>query len=159
MNRSIYGIGYNRLGVLMLPTKLRQKGIISLVGAMMKPLSVLHTQFILFSDNLVTPVNSQTCKMEAMLNDKYDYYNRGIKVVDVEFAENEYFLHDDIPILVGDTDTTNWFDDACLGNSAIDFEILFPSGYDYTDDEIRQIRQLVNSHKLASKNFKIRYNE
>lgn len=157
MNRQVYKIGYNRLGVLLLPVKMRQKGILALLGAMMKPLSVLHRNFTLFADNVITPVNSQVCRLEAMLNDKYDYYDRQIKVVDVLFQEDVFFLHDNIPQLVADDKPIHWFDRNVIGSSVNDFDIVFPDGYDYSDDEVRQIKQLINNHKLASKKYSLRY--
>lgn len=157
MNRQIYKIGYNRLGVLLLPVKMRQKGILALLGALMRPLSILHRNFTLFADSVITPVNSQVCRLEAMLNDKYDYYGRQIRVVDVPFEENAFFLHDNIPQFVADNDPIFWYDRNVIGSSVIDFEIVFPSGYDYSEDEIRQIKQLINNHKLASKKYNLRY--
>lgn len=124
------------------------------------PLSVIHRSVTNYVNQLNTSVNSQVCYMEKMLNDAFDYYERRIAIRDASVSYNDFFLFDessDMAVLVSDTEAILWVDNNRLGSTASDFEVVFPSGYTFTENEEREIRKMINDNKLASKKYKIVY--
>lgn len=161
MNKNYYNIGYSRLALLLLPTMLRQNLIVALVTALVRPLTVIHSNFDTYRNQIDTSVNSQVCYLEYLLNDAYDYYDRRIIIRDAPINYDDFFLFDEPSgkaVMVSDNeDPAWWVDDGKLGATNGDFEVVFPKGYVFTQSEEKALRQLINNNKLASKKYNIVY--
>ncbi|GHV13664.1 hypothetical protein FACS1894169_01150 [Bacteroidia bacterium] len=160
MNKSYFNIGFSHWVLLALPEALRYPVILIFVRSLVYPLSVIHRSVTNYVNQLNTSVNSQVCYMEKILNDAYDYYERRIVIRDAPISYNDFFLFDelsDMAVLVSDTEAVLWVDDDKLGSTVPDFEVVFPSGYAFTENEERAIRKMINDNKLASKKYKIVY--
>lgn len=161
MNKNYYNIAYSRLALLLLPTMLRQNLIVALVTALVRPLTVIHSRFETYRNQIDTSINSQVCYLEYLLNDVYDYYQRRILIRDAPIDYDNFFLFDESTgkavVTANDTDIAWWVDNGKLGVTSVDFEIVFPQGYEFTENEEKAIRGLINKNKLASKKYKIVY--
>lgn len=163
MNKRYYNISFSQLIVMLLPPIMHFDIVIAFASAVIYPLSQIHKAFTLLIAKTDTSVNSQVCYMQAVLNDRYDYYERRIMVRDSDIDNDSFFLFDEgkgkASMLSdeGGGDAMMWVDNNYLGSTNTDFDIVFPRGYALSDNEYRALRQFVNSNKLASKRFKIVY--
>lgn len=166
MNKNYYNIGYSRLALLLLLTMLRQNMIVAFVTALVRPLTVIHSDFDTYRRRVDTSVNSQVCYLEHLLNDAYDYYDRRIIIRDAPIDYDDFFLFDEpsgkAVIVLDESELTAndallWVDDGKLGATNADFEVVFPKGYVFTQSEEKALRQLLNNNKLASKKYIIIY--
>ena len=164
--KNYYNTDYTLLAILLLPTFLRRKIIIALMAAMLKPLGLLHGQFVSYSDSLIIRANNQVCYMQAMLNDEFDYYQRRIRVRVAPVGVVDSLLlwreEQDKPILLcseGVAESTPFllFRDGQIGTGTSDIEIVFPSSFHLSVSEEIQLKTLINRHKLASKKYRIVY--
>lgn len=158
IKKNYYTIIYPRLGVLLLPTMLRQKLIIAFVSALLRPLEVIHDKFMNYQANIDISVNSQVCTLEHLINDAYDYYERRIEIRDATVSRDDFFLFDDgtgEAVMVGDVEQSWWLDNGKLGATDVDFEVVIPKGYVLSENEDRALKKLINNNKLASKRYNI----
>lgn len=163
MNKNYYNISYPRLALLLLPTMLRQDMEGALLTALVRPLTVIHSDLTAYIVSVNTTVNSQVCYMQSMLNDAYDYYERRIIVRDAPISYDDFFLFDEPTgkaVMLSDAGTGDpvlWVDGDKLGTTVPDFEVVFPKGYTFTNSEEKALRSLINNNKLASKKYTIVY--
>lgn len=165
MSKKYYNMSFSQLIVMLLPPIMHFDIVIAFASAMIYPLSQIHKAFTLLIIKTDTSVNSQVCYMQAVLNDRYDYYERRIVVRDSAIDYDSYFLFDEgkgNASMLSDEhngDAIVWVDNNYLGTTNTDFDIVFPCGYTLSDNEYRALRQFVNSNKLASKRFRIVYEQ
>lgn len=156
-----YNINYSRIALLLLPPILRQDLMVALVTALVRPLTVIHSNFETYIKQVDTSVNSQVCYLEYLLNNTYDYYERRIIIRDAPINYDDFFLFDEQSgkaVMVSDNDNPAWWVDAGkLGATNADFEVVFPRGYVFSESEEKALRQLINNNKLASKKYNIVY--
>lgn len=156
-----YNINYSRIALLLLPPILRQDLMVALVAALVRPLTVIHSNFEAYIKQVDTSVNSQVCYLEYLLNNTYDYYERRIIIRDAPINYDDFFLFDEQSgkaVMVSDNDTPAWLVDAGkLGATNADFEVVFPHGYVFSESEEKALMQLINNNKLASKKYNIVY--
>lgn len=163
MNKNYYIMSYPRLALLLLPTMLRENLTVAFLTALVRPLTILHGYFDGYINSIDTSVNSQICYMTGLLNDRYDYYDRRIIIRDAPINYDDFFLFTEgdgnASLLAdeGDGDPVFWVDSGKLGTTVPDFEIVFPKGYVLSDSEEKQLKQIVNINKLASKKYRIVY--
>lgn len=82
--RKIYQFDWHRLTRELLPVVLRKPRLVAVVEACVSALIAVRARFTNFKleaeyDLTITP---QVCYLERMLNDKFDYSQRRIKIVD-----------------------------------------------------------------------------
>lgn len=161
MNKNYYNIGYSRLALLLLLTMLRQDLIVAFVTALVRPFTVIHSDFDTYRAQVDTSVNSQVCYLEYLLNNAYDYYDRRIIIRDAPINYDDFFLFDEPTgkaVMISDGDDPAWWvDDGKLGTINADFEVVFPKGYELSQNEEKALRGLINNNKLASKKYIITY--
>lgn len=163
MNKNYYKISFSRLALLLTPTRLRQKSFVALTSALVRPLSVLSDRLQKYVNSLDADVYCQVCYLEGVLNDTYDYYDRRIFIRDTPLNFDDFLLHKELtkkPIMLskeGAGDPYILVRHNMLGTSITDFDVVFPYGYNMSDDDMRQLTSLINSNKLASKKYRIVY--
>lgn len=163
MTKHYYDIVYSKLALLLLPTELRKQIIIEFATAMVRPIEVLHEDFMQWSNTLETETKSQVCYMRGLLNDEYDYFDRRIQIR-VTPIDYDYYLfwqeEQNKPVMLRDEnseDNTAYLlsKDGYIGSTNTDFDIVFPLGYTLSKEEMIRLRSMVNQHKLASKTYRI----
>lgn len=163
--KNYYNISFARLAVIHLASRIRNSVMIAFVMVLMKPLEDLQFQFLDYVHSVNTTVNSQVCYMRGMLNDEFDYHERRILVRTVK-KDVDKLLTWDISIPKRMIICTKGFDSyepllrekkGQLGKKLIDFEVVFPKGFSYTESELDRLKSKINSHTLASKKYNIVY--
>lgn len=163
MNKNYYDISFSRLALLLLPDRFRHNVIVAFIAALVRPLTVLHTRFQSFTSSLDTDVLCQVCYLEGKLNDLYDYYERRIFIRDTPINYDDFLLHKEKtgkPVMLskeGAGDPYILVGNNMLGTTISDFDVVFPDGYYLSDDELRKLKSIINSNKLASKKYRIVY--
>lgn len=163
MNKNYYDISFSRLALLLLPLRMRQSVFVAFVSALIRPLTVLHNRFQSFTRSLDTDVYCQVCFLEGKLNDLYDYYDRRIFIRDTPINYDDFLLHKEItdkPIILSKEGAGNPYilvRNNMLGTTITDFDVVFPYGYNFSDNELKKLKSIINSNKLASKKYRIVY--
>lgn len=163
--KKYYNINYSLLVLLLTPTMLRNDAEIPLLTSLAKPLDSLNNDFNAYVQALETQIKGQTCYMQAMLNDEFDYNERRIIVRTAPIDFDYYLLwkeNQNKPIMIFKEETDGFTPyllsrDGLIGANNVDFEIVFPRGYTLSVSELRHLRTLVNQNKLDSKKYRIVY--
>lgn len=163
--KNYYKISFARLAVIHLANRIRNSVMIAYIMVMVKPLEDLQFQFLDYVRSVDTTVNSQVCYMRGMLNDEFDYHDRRIIVRTVK-KDFDSLLTWDISILrriIVHTKGSENYEPLLrekkgqIGKKLVDFEVVFPKGFSYTESELDRIKSKINSHMLASKKYNIVY--
>jgi hypothetical protein len=163
--KKYYNINYSLLVLLLTPAVLRNDVQTALLTSLAKPLDLLNNDFDDYIQSLDTQINAQTCYMQAILNDNFDFNERRIRVRTAPIDFDYYLLwkenqNKSIMIFKEGTDGFTPYllsRDGLIGANNIDFEIVFPRGYTLSVSGLRNLRTLVNQNKLASKKYRIVY--
>lgn len=163
--KKYYNINYSLLVVLLTPTMLRNDVETALLTSLAKPLDSLNNEFNAYVQALETNIKAQTCYMQAMLNDEFDFNERRIIVRTAPIDFDYYLLwkeNQNKPIIISKEGSDGFTPyllsrDGLIGANNVDFEIVFPRGYTLSVSELRHLRTLVNQNKLASKKYRIVY--
>lgn len=163
MNK-IYNVDFRKLGLLLLPTFLRQPILSAIVNAMVSPIGYLHTSLTTFRNesNYRLTHNGQVCYLRAVLNDMFDPLARRITIGDIPGDVDGFTLYQRS---VGRAKSIPRRDPERLtvinrrgfgGANRCDFEIMIPAVLQANIPASR-INAVVNTYKLATKRFLITY--
>lgn len=158
-----YNINYSLLLLLLTPTMLRNDAETAFLASLAKSLDLLNNVFNTYVQGLETQAKAQTCYMQAMINDEFDFIERRIIVRTAPINIDYYLLWKEKqikPIMVskeGMDDVVPYLlnRDGQIAANNVDFEIVFPQGYMLSVAELRHLTTLVNRNKLASKKYAI----
>ena len=163
MTQRYYNIDYAKLALLLLPTELRKPLISAYAISAVRPLDLLHEEFMQWANALETEPKAQVCYMRGLLNDEFDYYDRRI-LVRVSPIDFDYYLcwmeSQNKPVMLWGEDTEDGTPyllskDGYIGSTNTDFDVVFPKGHTLSSEENIRIRSIINQHKLASKTYRI----
>lgn len=152
-----YNVDVRKLAVQILPTFLRGMVMQAYVKALVKPIDDIHYQFLQKrKENIyIMEHNGQKCYLRAVLRDKYDPQLRRIQIDDGNLFDAEYIYTDaeidSNPFLAKYLDLI-LYQDADLGDTAVDFYVKVPADLYYNEYEMKY---LIDFYKLASKRYKI----
>ncbi|SHK69919.1 hypothetical protein [Epilithonimonas mollis] len=152
-----YNVDVRKLAVLLLPTFLRGAVMQAYLRAMVKPIDDIHYQFLQKrKENLyIMEHNGQKCYLRAALNDSFDNELRRIEIDDGNLYDAEYIYTDaeidSNPFLAKYLDLI-LYQDADLGDTAVDFYVRVPTDIFYNEYEMKY---LIDFYKLASKRYLI----
>lgn len=160
---SKYDVNFKRLGLLLLPTLLRQPLMVSLLYAVISPLGYIHARFMRIREeaNYRLNHNGQVCYLRAALNDSFDSELRRITVTDTAKHSGTllvYLRETGREVLVPDRSSGRALIVNCRGYGAaggIDFVVNVPNALRGLDES--RLRAVVNTYKLVSKRFAISY--
>jgi hypothetical protein len=163
--KKYYNVDYSRLMLLLTPVILRSDVVTVILNALSLPLDSLNSDFVAYMQSLLTRANAQTCYMQAMLNDEFDYYERRITVRTAVIDTDSLLLWRESknkPAMIFREGTEGFTPrllsrDGLAGANNVDFEIVFPRGYTLSVPELRHLKSLVNRNKPASKKYRIVY--
>lgn len=140
----------------MLPTFLRKQNLTDLLEITLRPIKLLYEWFVGNRNNNLyqLDITSQVCKLEKVLNDRFDSVSRRIKIIDGNYVGDDFiftavesnfiYLHDDAPFTLKLSGEYN--------SQVFDFIIQVPGAVAFDESEMTV---LINSYKLASKTFTI----
>jgi len=163
--KKYYNINYSLLVLLLTPVLLRNEVVKIFITSLVKPLDLLNSSFNTFVQSLSTSINAQTCYIQALLNDNFDFVERRIRVriAPIDF---DFFLlwkeNKNKPIMISKEAAEGFTPyllnrDSQIGANNTDFEVVFPMGYTLSVPELKRLRILVNQNKIASKKYSIVY--
>lgn len=165
MKNKVFTISFERLAVLLLPICLRTRLLVALVTCFASIFSkVLRTLGTFRNDKLEDiEVTGQVCKLEALLNNKFDATQRRIRIVDADTIGTLPTLiyprgtYEEKPLPRGQKATTpQMILNPRTTNAQIfsDFYVLVPEGL-LADTELSRLSTLVATYKLQSKAYNI----
>lgn len=159
MNNAIYNIIYSKLTTWLTPKVLRKNKLMAFVAVAIKPVQYVYQDLLNFRaqklyDLSITP---QVCYLQKLLNDRYDYVQRRITIVDAIDQEPVYFFcrSENKPVFMRkriENDPLYLYTRGETGALRNDFVVLVPAGIVFPMEEMRSLVQL---NKLAGKKFAI----
>jgi hypothetical protein len=172
MTKTIFDTSILRLMVLLLPMALRKTGMMSLLEALGVPLTKhigdIKTHYEDIEHRAL--YNGQVCRMEMLLNDKFDESVRGIRIVDGDMITAPAYCalpraHRSVqgyPKRRGQPDGQILLPNRLASQHVkFDFTVVLPSRImeGMTSDEeaatIRRLTALVNTYKLPGTRWEI----
>ena len=154
-----YKINFNKLVVQLMPTFLRQPRMIAFISLFSAELTKLHNAWLIkkSQDEIWLQHNSQVCKLRKILNDEFDDIERRIKITDGQLYDRQYIytIGEKKPKYLGKIFIRQNTDYADTG---IDFFVIVPTNINIEQNKYK-LEALINRYRLASKRYKIIYNE
>lgn len=157
MFNRVFIIDFKRLVQLLLPTFLRKPKTVAWLQGITAPLRVLYADF---TNNRAANIyklshNGQVCYLRKVLNDTFDPSLRRIKIVDGNRFQREYIYTEaeQQPKYLG---TIYLRQSGDYSDSGVDFRVLVPDGFDIARN-FPQMRATIDFYRLASKRYKIQY--
>jgi hypothetical protein len=159
MTDKIYQIDYDKLRVWLVPGRLRRERIIAYLHVVTSGVVSLYLDFLRYRKAklyqlMITP---QVCYLQRMLNDRFDFTQRRILIVDgIDKPPFYIYQHAELkPKYLRRTSEAKpqWIYTA--GESGIltdDFVVKVPAGIIF---QMAEMRSLVKAYKLAGTRFKI----
>jgi hypothetical protein len=159
MNSNIFNIDYNRLVRWLIPPALRQENTIAWLRALVKPSVIVYHSFRRYRRQKLYElmITGQVCYLERLLNDKYDYTLRRIRIVDsVDRSPVVFYQEDEQKPVVfyqeGEGPEVVFYTEGEAGNLRDDFIIEVPLSIVFITNEMIE---LVKIFKLAGTIFSI----
>lgn len=162
-NKNYYNINFATTGIMLLPTFLRKPMLIAVTTAIMKVLDEQQREMHRFLESLEMETLSQTCFLEGLINDNFDFFERRIKVRNAPIDKDYYLFWEEAqnkPVKLME-ETAPDFEpymlstDGQTGCFNYDFEIVLPVGFTLSPEETNRLMALIDSHKLSSKRYRI----
>ena len=159
MNLNIFNIDHSKVRSWETPPALRKVNITSLFKCLTSPMAVLYLAFKNYLKAKVyeLTITPQVCYLERLLNDRFDYTLRRIRIVDAVDHPPKYFYKraedkpvyfykrsEAQPVFIYTRGETTYLSD--------DFIILVPATISFSDNEMLT---LVKVFRLASMKPKI----
>lgn len=150
---NIYNIDFKKLFRWMLPLRLRMPRMLAMVNACATSLTSVYMQFRTFrnSNLYYLGITPQTCYLEKLLNDRYDFTSRRIYIDDAVDKPPTYIYQTEElkPLYLG---TAYIYTSGESGDLKDDFIVFVPTGLQF---ESAEMVSLVKAFKLAGTKFKI----
>jgi hypothetical protein len=155
----IYAIDYLKLVLWLLPDYLRQANMVAWLNVATSPVLNIYKQFLQFRKNKLyeLSITPQVCRMEALLNDRYDFTQRRIFIDDAKEFPPVYLFKDAElkPVDLfkhSEAQSKFLFTDGESATITDDFIVYVPVTISF--DMVEMI-SLVNKFKLPGMKFKI----
>jgi len=165
MMKDYYKISLEHFAALITPIVLRKTLYLAFAGSMIKPAMDIHRAFIDWAELVEDRQTGQVCVLEKMLNDRYDYSQRRIYIAASPFDQDYCLLWKEAqnhPMMIWKESSTDPDAEAhllerngMLGTVSPDFDVVFPALYVMSESEKAEIKQFLNSNKLASKKYRL----
>lgn len=159
MNKNIFNINYGKLTAWLTPVKLMSVEMVAWLNALVFPVTVLYQSFLRYRSQKLYAlgITPQVCYLEKLLNDRYDYTLRRIRIDDALDKPPTYiFREDELKPLPVYTDAEALpvyiYTNGESGDIKDDFIILVPK--DILFDDVEMLT-LVKGYRLASMKPKI----
>ncbi len=148
-------INFNKLIWVLLPIKLRTPIHLALLRAFLRPLNTIQALLNFYKKDTSYKLNhnGQVCYLEKMLNDRFDQITRRIYIIDGQ-TYKELYIYNKAELKPVFLNTVYIYPYNEFGDSGVDF-IVYLNGVVLSDDEMNEIKALLNYYKLASKRYVI----
>lgn len=150
-----YNLDIKKLTILLTPTFLRKERFLAWLRVLNFPLIEIVDKFNFNRNENIYNLahNGQVCYLRGALNDRFDPSQRRIKITDGNRYKREYIytLGEQKPRYLGKMYLRQNTDYSDIG---VDFIVLIPNGLQHNAYEMKA---LVEFYKLASKRYKIEY--
>jgi hypothetical protein len=156
---SLFSVDFEKLGKMMLPVKARALSVLAIVKTLLAQLAWVYEVFTIKREEHLYRVNhnGQVCKLEAVLNDRFDNVLRRIYIEDevallpkwmykrVE-SKKTYFRRrsETAPVYMRRRS------ELTFGGA---FVIVLPLGLSY---DLAELKSLTNQYKIAGKHYSIK---
>src|SRR4051812_23650373 len=104
MNSKIYNIIYSKLTHWLTPGMLRKPSMLAWLNVCIAPVLFIYNNLLRFRKLKLyqLSITPQVCYLEKLLNDQYDYFSRGIYIVDAEDKDPIYIFQEieDKPVYI-----------------------------------------------------------
>jgi len=156
---SSYNINLDKLASWLIPKALRKPLLVILFSACLYALNFFHGLFVKYRKAKLYQVmiTSQVCYLERLLNDRFDFTERRIKIGDAEwhlplflFQEDE--LKPQFIFQESEAKPVHLFNDAEAGAVKGDFVVLVPVSVSFSEPEMRS---LIDFYKLFGTTYSI----
>lgn len=160
MNGNIFIVNFKKLVVWLLPAPLRRPVQSSWLMALIGPVIKLYNGFLAFRSAVIyqLTITPQVCKLEKMLNDRYDNQLRRIYIEDA-IEKEPWFLYLKVEakrmFLYTKSEASApqyLYTKSETVQFGVDFVINIPV---FVVFDINEFKSLVKKYKLASKTFKV----
>jgi hypothetical protein len=138
---------------------LRKPKMLAWIGICISPVGYVYNNLLRFRTLTLykLSITPQVCYLQKLLNDQYDFINRGIRIVDATRTNPVYIFQDaeDKPLGLytdGESLPIFLYTDGEAGDLKDDFIVIVPLAVDFN---INEMTSLLNQYKLASKQFSI----
>lgn len=159
INDNTYSVNWNKLLSWLTPTTLFKAKMFALLKSLVAPVSTLHGDFIGFrkQKNYELGITGQVCKLEKLLNDKYDKSLRRIYITDGIKSKRKYIFNDSefVPQpIYTEAEAKPYFiyQDGEITTTTYHFIVNIPVVVRYNADELISI---LSVFKMPSKKFNI----
>ena len=160
--KKYYNINYSLLVLLLTPTMLRNPLQKALLTSLVKPLDSINSEFAAFIQSIQTRANAQICYLQARLNDEFDFSQRRIVVRNIQLETDSYLLWSESankPLMLSADEPVLLSGDGQFGSNTEDFEVVLPYFWTLTSNELKRMKRIINMNKLASKKYRIVYEQ
>lgn len=155
----IFEIDIIKFVKLLLPTFMRGDSIMAILTAGVTPLNSIIVKLNAYRDDVKyqLSITSQVCRLETMLNDRYDAVSRRITISDGSFRDSKYIYlgieqHDIALYVNSELTTETLYLQSETGAISVDFIVNVPAAITVAENELSV---LLNYYKLISKTFTI----
>lgn len=157
-----YNINWNEYGVMMLPSKWRDRQTIAFVRALVKAINqVYYSWSICRKDNIYKLVNTgQICSLRGSLNDKFDSHLRRIYIDDGSEKDTTYIYTEAEAqgVYTNTEDESNAgtlyiYTEAETSDSGYDFIVYVP--FQIVNLRIYELRAHINFYKQGGRRYAI----
>lgn len=156
--KNYYKIDIYKNLIELLPTRRRTPVVMGLVLIIASQLQKVHFEFLQFINDFETGVKSQKCYLQVEINKYFDPYQKRIflrniapdfdsKLIWNDASDKLFNLSNAAPFLLQKEEN--------MLLNEINFEVVLPSGFSLTTQETYFLINLINKHKLPSKQYRI----
>jgi hypothetical protein len=153
VNNKIYDIDHNKLVTWITPGKIQKPRFLNLLKSLVYPVISLYLSFRRYrtAKQYQLKITPQVCYLEMMLNDRYDYVLRRIRIVDsIDRPALSIFTKDELkPVYLG---SKYIYTSGEAGTIKDDYIVLVPSTIVF---ETAEMLSLLKSYQLAGMKPKI----
>jgi hypothetical protein len=162
VNNAIYNIIYEKLERWLTPFVLRKAKMMAWIAIIITPAQYIYQDLLRFRKATLysLSITPQVCMLQKLLNDKYDYSLRRIKIVDAfDYNPVYFFARPELkPTILFNRSENNpvYFFTRGESNTDLsnDFVVEVPKGLSFN---LLEMTSLIQTYKLASKKFTIQY--
>lgn len=162
-SETIYTIDFTKLLGWLLPIEWRNMRMFQWVETITSPIVLLYRDFLKYRNKKVYQLshNAQVCYLQAVLNDAFDNELRRIRIQNGLFLQALYFYTppEERPLYF---DTQYFYDAKDLELESSDFIVCVPNDLQpgntiALESYLSDMKALINSYKLASKTYYIKW--
>lgn len=160
INSNYYTIDWKRMVRWNLPVSRRKPRLLAMLYALIYPVVVVYQALIKYkkAKQYQLLISPQVCYLERLLNDRFDYGLRRIRI-DEPIVHDPWYLFQEEELkpeylfTEGENQPVYLFTESEAGEIKDDFIVLVPAGLSFDSNELKS---LLNQFRLAGKKYSIK---